>query len=862
MQKLLFKRIFRDRKNNFRYFSLFILILISMSMMLSVMGAALSVISTVDNNSIEKNLEDGCFSLFIPMTEKEKARLENMGLSIQENFYLDYLMEDGSFVRCYKNRKDINQINISEGDMATDYGELCLEQNYAKAKNIKLGSDILIGDIEFKVKGFCSSPDYDAALKELNDSAVNSNNFGTAFMNEDSYNRLLESGKADRSEEYSYSYLLNNSMTDIELKDELKKIKIDIDDVEDEYFQLMMKEKEEDKNELLDKTDELREGGFELTDGIFSLNYASDELRNGLDSIEALLKKNRADQFAEANKEYLDSVKELSEGAVKFRSGLYRYTEKIKELSDEIFPTEIENLLAFVPKDYNQRIGASINDVEIELKSVSFSGVIILILLTYVISVFVVHSIEEENNIIGTMLALGVSRKNIMFSYTLLPMLITFMGGALGILVSMSKIGIEYQLKEKIDYYSMPPIDINIPTFLFIYALVLPPLVAYIVNKLVIRKKINRPALALLRNEQKIRKVKESNFGNRFGFIRKFQFKQFWKEKRSGFAVLIGLFMSLVILLVALNTYVFCAKMRDLSIQDTKFKYMYSYKYPTKELPKGGFEAYTENLKKKIMGYNLDISIIGIGDDNPFFPKIKSEKQNEISISTSIASKFKLKKGDKIVLSDDLNDINYGFTIVEIVPYSVGLTAFMDIDSMRELFDRDDDYYNTLFSDKKLDIDSGRLYNITTDEEIEETSNVFIIQMMEFIYTLISTSILITIIVMYQMMKVMIDRSSHNVSLFKIFGYKNKEIRKLYMDGNFYLICLGSIITIPLAKIVVDAVYPYFVSDVAWSTGYDYPFKYYIILFLGIMLNYIIVRTLLMRKVNSITPAEVLKNRE
>ena len=40
-----------------------------------------------------------------------------------------------------------------------------------------------------------------------------------------------------------------------------------------------------------------------------------------------------------------------------------------------------------------------------------------------------------------------------------------------------------------------------------------------------------------------------------------------------------------------------------------------------------------------------------------------------------------------------LVNIGGDFVVKGIVPYSVGLSAFMDIDSMRELFDEDDDYY-------------------------------------------------------------------------------------------------------------------------------------------------------------------------
>ena len=66
-------------------------------------------------------------------------------------------------------------------------------------------------------------------------------------------------------------------------------------------------------------------------------------------------------------------------------------------------------------------------------------------------------------------------------------------------------------------------------------------------------------------------------------------------------------------------------------------------------------------------------------------------------------------------------------------------------------------------------------------------------------------------------MKVMIDRSAFGISLVKIFGYRMKEIRKLYLNGNFYVIAVGTAVCIPLAKVVMDAMYPLMVSNVAVS---------------------------------------------
>ena len=129
-------------------------------------------------------------------------------------------------------------------------------------------------------------------------------------------------------------------------------------------------------------------------------------------------------------------------------------------------------------------------------------------------------------------------------------------------------------------------------------------------------------------------------------------------------------------------------------------------------------------------------------------------------------------------------------------------------DVMQELFDQEDDYYNVVFADHALDIDNGRLYATVSKENVEESSQIFTDMMGPMVVMLVAISALIFMIVMYLMMKVMIDRSAFSISLMKVFGYRRREIRKLYLDGNFYVIAVGAAICIPLAKKCMDLMYP------------------------------------------------------
>ena len=130
---------------------------------------------------------------------------------------------------------------------------------------------------------------------------------------------------------------------------------------------------------------------------------------------------------------------------------------------------------------------------------------------------------------------------------------------------------------------------------------------------------------------------------------------------------------------------------------------------------------------------------------------------------------------------------------------------------------------NVVFADHALDIDNGRLYSTVSRENVEESSQIFTDMMGPMVSMLAAISALIFMIVMYLMMKVMIDRSAFSISLMKVFGYRKGEIRRLYLDGNFYIIMLGALLGVPLAKWSMDLIFPYFYFQCGHRNGFTVP---------------------------------------
>lgn len=1019
---ILFKRALRDLKAGWaRYIALSLLIVFSIFIVTSLMGAAITVIDYTDIRDKELCREDGEFSVFVPLRSEEIDNITSKGVTIEKMFFADYALNENQVLRVFKVRENINKISLIEGTLPANDNEAVIERRFSEVNDINIGDVVTVGDKEFTVTGIGATPDYNTVIKKITDSTVDSKSFGLLFVTPEAYEDLYASGCSVSSQEYYYAYLLNGAMTDDELKDILEDIEFDVNDVDDKYFQEYWERMTGRKDDLLEGIDELKDGAdeladgaeelrdgisefhdgmtelhdavpdltdgvaaiddgaaelekgvnaytegvgsvesgaselydgasaladgtnqlntgaaqyatgvneyaaaaelmaqsedqyvagvaagfagpakdlttgytqiqsgisdvnagagslkdgaYQLYDGIKTLNSNSQSLRDGATALHEGTSELRegVEDFADGINDLYDGSVEINDGAIELADGARELADGVKDFSDEandlideVFNIKTSNLMLFMNHSENPRIDAAADDVQINLSASIIFGVLLVMLFAYVISVFIVHMIDQDSSVIGALYSMGVKRRTLILSYVAVPVIVTFVSGVIGTLIAVcTPAGISAQLADTLGYFSMPKLEIEVTPFLIVYGLVIPPVTAFIVNVFVIRKRLKKTPLALLRNEQKVVRGKEIKIKG-LKFIPMFRIRQMFREIRAGLTVILGMFMSLLVALMALNTYVYCNKVKAYNVDQTHYEYMYNYKYPTEEVPEGGYEAVAEGLKKEIYGYTFDVTMMGITNDNPFFDTGDlPDNDTDVILSSAVANKYDLAVGDEFTLEGENGDRLYAFRVARIFDYSASLLVFMDIDRCRNLFNEDDDYFNVVFSDHELDIDSGRLYSTVTKAEIEKSAGIYVDMMGPMVTTMSVASGVIFLVVMYLMVKMMIDRSAFNISLVKIFGFRNKEVRKMYLDGNFYTVVIGALIVIPLCKAIMDYIYPrYLVSNVGVGIIPTYPPQLYLIIFAVIIGLYLLITCVLNARLKRINPAIVLKNRE
>ena len=278
---ILFKRALRDLKAGWaRYIALSALIIFSIFIVVSLMGAAVTVIDATEKSDKELCREDGEFSVFVPLRDDEEKKITDKGVSIEKMFYTDYAVNEKQVLRAFKVRENINRISLIEGRLPEKDNEAVIERRYSEVNEVKVNDTISIGGKDFTVTGIGVTPDYNTIIKKVSDSVSDSRAFGLIFLTENAYDDLYANGKSLSSEEYYYAYLLNGAMSEDDLKKMLEDIEFKVSDIDDEYFKEYWKRMTGKKDDLLEAIDKLKNGSKDLSDGAKELADGTKEYKD------------------------------------------------------------------------------------------------------------------------------------------------------------------------------------------------------------------------------------------------------------------------------------------------------------------------------------------------------------------------------------------------------------------------------------------------------------------------------------------------------------------------------------------------------------------------------------------------------
>ena len=221
MKSPLRRRLPRELKSEIgKYLVVFILMVATIGFVSGFLVADGSML-TAYNESFEKyKIEDGNFRTAEQIYKTQREEIEDLGMKLYDNFYLEEPLDNGSTMRIFKNREEINKVCLMEGSLPEKTGEIAIDRMYADNNGLSVGDTLTSGKRTWKVTGLVALSDYSALFQNNNDSMFDSVKFGVSVVTEEEFDSLDQSKL-----QYNYSWIYDQKP---ETEKEEKKVSEDL----------------------------------------------------------------------------------------------------------------------------------------------------------------------------------------------------------------------------------------------------------------------------------------------------------------------------------------------------------------------------------------------------------------------------------------------------------------------------------------------------------------------------------------------------------------------------------------------------------------------------------------------------------
>lgn len=560
----------------------------------------------------------------------------------------------------------------------------------------------------------------------------------------------------------------------------------------------------------------------------------------------------------------------FDESTVTYR---YSYRHKARNLSDKekieaanriqkILIGNGVNVQDFLIAKNNQSISFLPNDMGKDGPVMEVLIYILVVIIAFVFAVLSAHTIEKEAPIIGTLRSMGYKKRELVLHYITLPVIVTILasvvGNALGYTVMIEPFKRIYY-----NTYCLPPLTLQFNWAAFVKTTVIPIVIMIAVNLVLLINKLSLSPLRFLRKDLNKRKQKRAAKLPDFKFINRFRIRVILQNKGSYLVLFFGIFLSSFLLMFGIGLKPLMDYYVD-TIDDTlPYEYQYILKGPVEA--EGGEKVLIYSLETEyyLTGNNVEVTFYGIQEDSEIFTDFTiPTEENHIVVSDSFAKKLKVDVGDEIIFEDTVYEKKYTLVVDEICPYTNNLGAYMSIEDLCKLLDKDAGTFNCYVSQEKLDIDDAYIAKFMNRSDFLGAAKQMMISFGSVIAIINVFSVFAYLVLMYLLTKIVIDKNSLYISFMKVFGYEKKEIRRLYLDASAIVVLVSLLICLPLEAYLIKMVLIYISSLIEGYMDFYLPASVYLqIVVIGAM-AYFAINALHLQKVKRIPMNEALKNRE
>lgn len=562
----------------------------------------------------------------------------------------------------------------------------------------------------------------------------------------------------------------------------------------------------------------------------------------------------------------------------------WKYKDKVKDEKEEKkasdrFMKEIvkqallngNELTDYVPAYGNPAINFATDDMGSDKAMGGVILDILIVIIAFIFAITISNTIAKESSAIGTLRASGYTKSELVMHYISTPVIVTLLSAVIGNILGYTVFK-NFVVSMYYNSYSLPEYKTIWNAYAFLKTTIIPVVLMFIVNLVVIIRMMQNTPLQFLRHDLKKKKRKNAMRLPAWKFINRFRLRIVFQNIYNYLVLFIGILFITTMLAMAVGL----PETLDYYQENAEKMMLSKYQYVLKScVDVNGNIVSTDNkeaekfdmrsLEKKSKAITEEVSVYGVTDGSKYVKirGLSDLKENEVYITESFSEKYNLQKGDKVTLDEKYEETRYTFKVKGIYDKYQSIAVFMPKVSYEKIFDVEDGMFSGYMSDSKIDdINSKNISTIITKRDITKMCDQLNHSMGSYMTYFQVLCIMLSAVLIYLLTKIIIEKNENSISMVKILGYQNGEIAGLYLFSTTVVVIVADVVSVILGTLLMKIAWGIMLESYNGWFGFKMEPVGYAKMFLFVLIGYLVVMFFDFRRIKKVPMDEALKNVE
>ena len=584
----------------------------------------------------------------------------------------------------------------------------------------------------------------------------------------------------------------------------------------------------------------------------------------------------------------------------------------------QVLSDEGEMLTDFVDYDSNQAMFYAMDDITGDQMMWQILLGMLIVIMAFVFVVLTDATIEEESSVIGTLLASGWRKRELVAHYMTLPTIVGVAGAIVGNVVGYTLLVLPMQ-NLYYNSYGFPPYHTTFNPSVLLFTTIVPLVLLIVITFVGLVRRMGATPLQFLRREIAHRSKRSGMvLPERLRFVTRFHLRVFVRNLSHFATLFFGIMFGSLLLLFGLAMMPLMDHFAQESAKGVPAEHLYVLKTPmeidvtasqreamiaaeelmlTEDLstiaPEHLLALYLESERidadanipntlensreaidqsekfamvtlqtaRRMGDLQEEITVYGIQPDSRYWTDVPVA-DGKACVGLGAQQKCAIELGEARTFSDKYTGDTYEITFDEVVGNTTTMSVYLTLDDFNRLFGNDDDYFSGYASDMPLALNGRYVATEITPDQMMSVAEQMQDSMGTIAQAMLYAVVPLFLILIYLLTKTVIDRSARSISYMKVFGYHDREISKLYIRSITVTVLVSLVLCLPIIVGVIDVLVQVMMSRYSGNLEiWIAPQTYLLEVLIGAA-TYAAVAVLHMRRIRKVSLALALKVQE